>query len=339
MNFYCDEYLKGEDKFDYEDFYDFFMGYVNNTESKPIIEDFFEKLKTKYGKEYFRDLYNAIFDFKRTYSQLLRHHLHNFKYIDGGAYGNYPPYDTFVQLILNFTKKYNVHIHSLNHDLLIDFLGERYVGLQSVFANGFNLFGSPFYGSANSHNEYKGQKFSVGYDVKIPYYTGKFDKPVCYYKLHGSIDNVIVRDSQTNQSYRLKRKYGVSHFQMEKLNESKEEFQSVWDEVEPDFLSGKFSKVDTCKKDPYYSDLFNRFENNLKSSDLLIVIGYGFKDVLINQYIEDYYLKSGKPILVVNPGIPDSELLKNYSYEILQKKIEYINLKEFLDKLPSSMTL
>ena len=45
--------------------------------------------------------------------------------------------------------------------------------------------------------------------------------------------------------------------------------------------------------------MFNHFENNLRSSNTLVVIGYGFGDSKINDYIQDHFLTNDSKTLFV----------------------------------------
>ncbi len=83
--------------------------------------------------------------------------------------------------------------------------------------------------------------------------------------------------------------------------------------------------------DSYYQNLFKHFEENLKSSDLLIVIGYGFQDPGINDYLEKHFLTVGKKMVVIDPKKPNSVLIDKYKITHIKKSIIDVSYEELLD--------
>lgn len=207
----------------------------------------------------------------------------------------------------------------------MDWLGNHHGDLWQHFADGYQLEGSPFYGTASvQFNQGTDREVHKSYKVKLEYFTDKFDKPICLYKLHGSIFNILVYLQKPEQKViRIKNDYRISYYQMEEFNAQTKEysFVNLHDEVSPDFLSGTTNKTRYYKGDPFYANLFKHFEKNLSSSEILIVIGYGFKDSGINEYLEKNFLSKGSKMYVVSPTKPDCKLLDKYGATFIGKSV------------------
>jgi len=141
------------------------------------------------------------------------------------------------------------------------------------------------------------------------------------------------------QKIRLKDNYAVSRFLMEitdpKTGEQK--FESLLDEVAPDFLSGTTNKSRFYTGDPYYKNLFNHFEKNLLTSELLVVIGYGFQDPGINEYLEKHFLSRGKHMVVIDPYKPKTELIEKYKTTYIPKSVTQVTYQAYLKLIPTEL--
>ena len=249
MEFYNTEILKRTEEFHYETFYDYYSGYLTNNENIKEIESFYKRFIEKHlkGFDNYRDCYNRISDFNRSYNQLLASQLHKKKYFEDISTLNYPPYDPFVGFLRELLKTSDIKFHTLNHDLFFDWLGQSHSDLWQHFSDGYQLEGSPFYGIVNyDFNGGTEDKVHKTYYVKLERFIDKFDKPLSLYKLHGSVFNTIVYTPQpSQQKTRIKDNYAVSQFYMEitdpKTGEQKLEL--LLDEVAPDFLSGTTNKT------------------------------------------------------------------------------------------------
>jgi len=74
----------------------------------------------------------------------------------------------------------------------------------------------------------------------------------------------------------------------------------------PDFLSGTTSKTERYQEH-YYRSILDSFKRNLRSSKVLITIGYGFIDLGINQFIQGSFLTDdSKTLFVVDVSKPDT---------------------------------
>ncbi len=338
LEYYNSDILQQGEEFHYETFYDFYVGYLRKQENKEEIERFYKKFSNKHfkGKEdYNKDCHNRISDFNRTYNQLIASQLHMPEYHKDISTSNYPPYDDFLNFIIQMVNISDIKIHSLNHDLFFDWLGHHHIDLWRNFSDGFELAGSPFYGTVSCSLK---NNINKEYKVKLAQFVDKFDTPISLYKLHGGIFNTIVY-TPSQEVVRLKDNYAVSNFEMEIYDKEKQKyrFEYLIDEVAPDFLSGTTAKIERYNKDSHYKKLFQHFKENLNKSDLLIVIGYGFQDSGINKYLENYFLKMGKKMIVIDPYKPKTDLLDKYDSALILKSITEVKYNEYIELLPEKL--
>ena len=251
------------------------------------------------------------------------------KYYENVSHLSYPPYDSFINFLNELIKDTELKVHTLNHDLLFERIGSV-PPLWEEFSDGYYDNGSPYYSNVHIH-----QTISKRYRVRLKYFQNKFDKKICLFKLHGSIDTYQFNIAdQDNDLTRVKSDYGIEHeFEKEVQDSETGEFRYIkgWQKVFPDFLSGTTAKLLSYGNE-FYQIMFSHFKDNLKKSKLLIVIGYGFADVGINQYLEDYFLKAGKKMVVINPSKPNSNLI-NYNVKVLEKKMQEVTYDEFISIL------
>ncbi|MBX3163754.1 MAG: hypothetical protein KF900_04690 [Bacteroidetes bacterium] len=343
LEFYNTEILKDGEQFHYETFYDFYSSYLNNHENEEVINDFYNRFNEKHfkGSDNNRDCYNRVSDFNRSFNQLLASQLHKSKYFEDISCLNYFPYDPFIGFLRELLKTSDIKVHTLNHDLFFDYLGHHHVDLWQHFADGYKLEGSPFYGIVSyDFNPNTERKVTKSYYVKLEQFIDKFDKPLCLFKLHGSVFNTIVYTPQPKQErIRLKDNYAVSRFVMEVIDEKTNEkkFEHLWDEVAPDFLSGTTNKTRFYTGDPYYKNLFGHFEKNLSASELLVVIGYGFQDSGVNEFIEKNYLSKGRAMIVIDPYKPKTQLIDKYKAVYIPKGVTHVTYQEYLEQIPNNL--
>lgn len=341
LEFYNTDILETPTQFHYETFYDFYSSYLANKENQDVIEGFNKRFNEKHFKNAhnYRDCYNRIADFNRSYNQLLASQLHNSKYFEDVSTLNYPPYDSFIGFIRELLKTCDIKFHTLNHDLFFDWLGRHHADLWEHFTDGYQLAGSPFYGTVEyDFNRNSTNRIHKTYYVKLERFIDKFDKPLSLFKLHGSIFSTIVYTPHPKQErVRLKDNYAIHQYFMEvnEENSGEPKLELLWDEVAPDFLSGTTNKTRYYSKDPYYQNLFKHFENNLSSSENLIVIGYGFQDIGVNEYLEKHFLSRGKEMIVIDPFKPKTDLIDKYNATYIEGGVTEIDYESYLKLLPS----
>ncbi|RAW01561.1 hypothetical protein [Pseudochryseolinea flava] len=344
LEFYNAEVLRGKAEFHYETFYDFYSGYLYKKENKDLIENFCDNFNKKHFKEnspYQRDCHNRINDFNRTFNQLLASELHKTQYLEDVTTLNYPLYGSFIAILKKLLENCDIKVHTLNHDLFFDWLGRHHADLWEHFSDGFQLEGSPFYGTVEyEFNQNTNRpKVKKSYYVKLEYFADKFDKPLSLFKLHGSVFNTIIYTPEPQKRVRLKDNYAIHQYYIETKDEKTGEykFQFLWDEVAPDFLSGTTNKTRYYTSDPYYKNLLEHFEKNLKASEFLIVVGYGFQDPGINEYLEKYFLSLGKKMLVIDPHRPQTDLLEKYEALHIAKGVTEVTRDEYLEIIPANL--
>ena len=333
LEFYNTEILKpNNEDFHYETFYDYYTGFLINNEKDKRVESFCNRFNDKYFKDdqNSKDPIRWIFEFDKTFSQLLASQLKRSKYFDAESIKQHPPYDTFIGFLKDLIETCDIKFHTLNHDLFFDWLGQNHEDLKQYYSDGFQLEDSSFYGKAQCKIK-SGNIVFEPHSVKLRYFTEKFDKPLSFFKLHGSIDNIIPNaiDSD-NEILRIKTNYSVTRYQKKIGDHS---FEELMEDVKPDFLSGTTNKIRFYNSDPYYKKLFEHFKINLLSSELLIVIGYGFQDDRINEFLETYFLSQGKNMIIIDPGKLKSDLFCKYNPLQIQKSIIDITYQEFLEQI------
>lgn len=309
LEFYCNEILVSEQEFNYEEFYDYYSLYPNDSLNRVSIENFMVRFASKYIEQFPSNFTNRLAEFNRTFNQLLALQLHRIKYLTDPVSKEPTRYDEFLRFLSQLVGTYNVKVHTLNHDLLFEWLIRQSSIPSEMLSDGFDVVGSPYYGR-RWEEEMIGSGHLIERNIKLARFTGEFNKPISLYKLHGSINyRKLLTDGGL---IRIRAEYGFGEYWKEIIdNETTEQtFEGVIDEVYPDFLSGTTNKIRYYSKDSFYRVLFDGFVNNLISSDILLVIGYGFCDGGINTYVKENYLQSGKRMIVIDPVKPKNELLE-----------------------------
>ncbi len=334
LKFYNLTVLTPDQAFDYEEFYDFYSSYIDKKSNSELIEKFCQEFNNAYKLLHSRDCLNRIADFNRTFNQLLASLLQNPNYYDDGTAGNYPPYDSFIGFMTEAAQTYDLKVHTLNHDTLFEWMGYHLSSLFSLFTDGFALEGSPYYGELDQAYTFSDRdSVHKTYLVKLERFINRYDKPICLYKLHGSVGHKLIYTQRDDEPVvRLKANYGIGKYFYEKQLENGD-FRLEWllDDVSPDYLSGAMTKIGRYTRDPYYANLFKHFETNLISSEVLLIIGYGFKDAEVNRYLEDYYLSKSKVAVIIDPAKPESDLIDKYKIRQIPKGITQVQYKELLE--------
>lgn len=180
-----------------------------------------------------------------------------------------------------------VEIYSLNHDLLLErLLKNRHI----EYADGY---------------AYPTDKVIVYTDVGVTqkkvlakvFDPRNFNSQINLCKLHGSLDTYWIGDILTGNKdlgYECSVKTnGCCHMQPD-FSRWHKPYGCSWlmfDErmasssCTPDFLTGKQSKLRDYNK-KHYAVMFDMFLKNICESDAIVVIGYGFADLGINQILK-----------------------------------------------------
>lgn len=345
LKFYNEKILKSGESFNYEKFYDFYSSYLNSKNNSETIESFYNIFTDKYINAKFnnRDCFNRISDFDRTFNQLIASLLQKDIYQGNATYLNYTKYGSFINFLKYLIEIADVKVHTLNHDLLFDFLGGYQSELCSYYSDGYEFEGSPFYGTISKRiSEELNEEINKTYYVKLRRFTNKFNSRLSLFKLHGSIDNIIVYlpDSNTPISH-IKRDFGISSYYFESFDKQINEFKflQLYNEISPNFISGTTNKIRSYEKDPYYNNLLEHFKNNLINSEYLFIIGYGFADPGINKHIKDYFLcHKNRKIILIDPCVLDNDLIRNINHIHIRKGIQDVSFSELISSMSSNRT-
>lgn len=205
-------------------------------------------------------------------------------------------------------------IHTLNHDLLVeDWLNDE-TGTEAIrYSDGFSELGSPYYGRLDFDADFP-QRFHhrphTAY-VRMPRFTGEYNSSVQLLKLHGSLDYwrfsaesgdtdlygpSVVQKQPWIEDYNLYREVevnGTHEYRRDSLN------------YHPLFLSGTTAKLEQYDDPVLFRRLLDQFQANLSDSNILVIIGYGFRDEGINHRILPTLEDTQKKVIVIGRELPD----------------------------------
>jgi len=99
--------------------------------------------------------------------------------------------------------------------------------------------------------------------VKLAQFTGRFEKGLSLFKLHGSINNYIIH-SNSNKTSRVHLEYGIEELYKETKDSKSRKITTVGahENVDPDFLTRVNSKIRHYKGDSFYNTLFTHLKKN-----------------------------------------------------------------------------
>lgn len=324
LGFYRDTELGPEGNFHYETFYDYYRASLDEESYPETLAKFLDNFRRKHGIE--TDNHHLLLDFHHTFNQLIAQLLtkplergHLCKPYD-------PNYCAFLLLLEELAKIHRVNIHTLNHDLYMEYLAHS-DGIQGKLDDGFEETGSIFFGELNDKYE--------RYLVRLSRFTGRFEQRFCLYKLHGSIDQYWFQDDDQLNLIKIKR--GISPLKIfkERKEDGMLEYVNHPTDYFPDFLSGTTSKTKRYQEH-YYRNILASFKRNLRTSNALITIGYGFNDKVINQLIQDNLLKNdSKTMFVVDVRKPDITFLIRNNVFFVDGGVSKMNTKFILAHMNS----
>lgn len=313
--------------FDYEKFYDYL---VNDVKTDTSIGELIKPYEASDSP--FEQLIHKTKDI--IYPQLISHYLKdkdgNKFYDNAGHVGGpfFPGYTGILNCLKKLLENNLINVHTLNHDLFFERLNHS-DWLNGELCDGFEELGSPFYGGFHSP---KGD-----YHVRLERYTGKYNKRIRLFKIHGSLDYVIFyernQSSFATPSNYLKIRQGVniSELYKEKKNDKGEfYYDHCFVNYHADFLTGTTSKIVRYQEPLLYKKLFELFRKNLKAAAKLIIIGYGGRDSEINNMLLKYFDYKNRPSYIIDPFAQDE--LKKLAYKmgshILEKSLEDIQCED-----------
>jgi len=306
MHYYADKM----GHFYYKDFYDYLLEEVFNDDG----------IYNVFDKELFNDesvLY-AIGSLKYIFNKLIdicntdKHGC--WRYDDESSIDKslFIPYERFFGQLNIYDE---IHIHSLNDDLLTD-------GLKSLscidgnYSDGFE-FNQPSY-LGEIWNGY----CEVQETVELPQFIGKFEKRLNLYKLRGSRDFYALYKPLQQESYRGKDVIVKINRKVDRIS-----YNGIYlpFNYRGEFLSGLCANSVRANYPVYYNLIFDKFKKNLIKSDMLVIIGYGCKDKDINDFILRYYDSTKRSVFIdSNPSEMILQLGKNLNSEIIIEPFENV---------------
>ena len=328
LKYFITRVIKGfaEDanSFNYELFYDFYTDLLVKGSLVPgWVNDIHEVLVQEYHTG--SDMETTIFECQNFLSQIVRHFLVDkdgnqfYRPVHFGA-PIYPGYSGVLGCMAAWSQENRLHIHTLNHDLFIEKFGSS-DWFPGGISDGFTELGSPYFGKLEKWNHM----------VRLRYFTNNYEGNVRLYKLHGSVDQFPFRTKESGVETYVKSKFGMPwyFYKEQELAAGGFEYVEDWFSYHPDFLSGTTSKIIRYREPTYYGKLFDHFENNLKISSELYIIGYGGGDKEINRIILE--LSDKLKIYIVDPFPTEAthELKKELKAKLVTIGLESLSLMDF----------
>lgn len=205
-------------------------------------------------------------------------------------------YKDFLQTVKILSESNEVHIHTLNHDLLFEAFNT--IGpLKGIISDGFSKSGSEYYGQCREKKPWQDVQLQrcIYEDAKA------FDTQVKLIKLHGSLDYCWYNkeNATTHREKVIKLEKDVESSSLFKMNNGTIKSRSPFEYV-PIVLTGAKSK-ERQYGFPFYRDVTHMLCDDLRNSDLLVIIGYGFKDPCINCMMAECFSDTIKNIVIVSP--------------------------------------
>lgn len=155
----------------------------------------------------------------------------------------------------------NIHIFSLNHDIVIEEIFKDNI----EYTNGFGK-------EINGVKYWDRSLFSMQYRVKL-------------YKLHGSISWFYFIPNKENNDIL----FGDIGSNTDFYSSRNPDGEYQWPRGNPQMLMGTENKIFSYVADRVFSELYFWFQFVLRNIKYLFIIGYGFKDSGINNRIRIFY--------------------------------------------------
>lgn len=228
-------------------------------------------------------------------------------------------YKCISTCLSHFIENGDVHVHTLNHDLLFEQFGKMGL-LDDKISDGFERESSLY--RSNPH-----------YDTndlhQLRRYTGQYKKPCKLYKLHGSIDQLWFNktvDGRSEPECYVKIDSSSDMKFIGKLNENGD-YEGHPGQFYPDFLTGTTSKINRYSEQ-HYKKLLEHFKKNLQYAEKLIIIGYGGRDEEVNRIILEHFDYQTKPSYIIDPYAGDAvkELRSKLGAKLIEKQLKALTI-------------
>ena len=323
MNYYNNQIKT----FDYEKFYDYCK---NKAKEDTKVKELFNTNNYSYFAEFDDYMHNIDLIFNQIILKYLKDKNNKNWYTDD-IYIRKPVFDKytgFLDCIETLLKDNVINVHTLNHDLFFERL-DNTEWINGELCDGFEEHDTQYSGSSSYAKD----------NIPLPYYSGNYNKRIRLYKLHGSIDYYVFYEKKDNISFisdaYIKNKHGISAQNLfrKKMDNGNTTYENCWINYHSDFLTGFSSKTDRYNEPLLYKRLFQMFETNLKNADMLIIIGYGFKDDMINKKLSEFFNKN-RPCYIID--LYESNEIKDFISKMgdktrfINKSIEFLTMNDIV---------
>src|SRR5690625_450543 len=193
IRFYKEKVLESGDDFHYEKFYDYYSDQTSKLEKHSGIDvkliEFYKSIQSyTLSKEQFElELLNKIGDFSLYFHQVLRNLL-QLKNTDAQADPFRNKYVNFIKFLIKLKDQYQINIHTLNHDLLMEELILENNELSEHFSDGFDMNRSYLFGSKRNESDLQLSHKNDSNYCQLPLFKNIFSGQINLFKLHGSIN-------------------------------------------------------------------------------------------------------------------------------------------------------
>lgn len=308
--------------FDYEQFYDFIKSQQIYDEQWVRIVNDLVTADCSYR--------HLVFLIPTIYNQMVAHLI---KDSDGNSWydntpfiiGKHKHYDGLLSYISKIKKTHIVNIHTLNHDMVFESL-QRTEYINGDLSDGFDEYGSNYFGNLKIEER--------NYHCRLERYKGRYNTPIRLYKLHGSLDYVLFyrrdKDGIMMPDNYVKIKYGIGPGNIFRGVGSKMRYEDSPFEYHADFLTGTTSKIRRYSEPILFKKLFKSFRANLRKSEKIIIIGYGFKDEEINKMLLVNH-NSNQSVTIIDP-FPSDVVRENATLlnaKLIEKSVNELLQSDF----------
>lgn len=282
----------------YEDFY-FVSGELLRSVSSGYVNPAVFKYKEKFIGELkdYINYYRTPYEIFNKVVQYIDDMLRSILFVKPKDYSN-------LKLVLDAisdAKFNNINIFTLNHDVVLE---EMFRAYAIEFIDGFDK-------PINQVRYWNRDLLNKEEKVKL-------------YKLHGSVS--WLRFISDQNDYDIKFANIDNNYDIYHLKDKDGKF--MWPYGNARMIVGTYNKPLLYTQDVFL-DIHSKFQDILNNEKILIIIGYGFKDSVINQKIWDYVNKyEDTNILIINPNAEGQWVIEKNKpdnrYKIIRKKIEDI---------------
>ena len=208
---------------------------------------------------------------------------------------------------------HHFYLHTLNHDVFLEGLLNSDVYDNAIeYSDGFSEMGSPYYGRLELTSDFPRYlwQWPSYANVRMPQFTGQYEKLIHLLKLHGSLDywsfGVEANDQGLYEPQVVKKQPWLDHLHLHREIEKQGKliYRNDFTNYYPLFLSGTTAKLEQYDDPILFQQLLVRFAQNLVRSEILVIIGYGFRDSGINDYILPFLNDPTKRVIVIGRELP-----------------------------------